>query len=179
MVGKIDGYYLNIERTMENLTFPMDFKNYAVSAKFPKFSNKDKPLIIQYATKRFTLPDEDCGGLYIKPEFILNLDVKKPADWDEEWDGEWEPPGMVNPEFKDEWQPREIPNPAYKGEWIHPEIPNPDYVPDPNLYLYEDIGAIGIELWQVNSSTIYDNIIITDSIEEAKLKEERLEKEEL
>lgn len=42
-------------------------------------------------------------------------------------------------------------------------------MPDPNLYLYDDIGAIGIELWQVNSNTIYDNIIITDSIEEAKV----------
>ncbi|MCP9263577.1 Calreticulin [Dirofilaria immitis] len=274
------GQFYNDPEEDLGLTTTEDFKNYAISAKFPKFSNKDKPLIIQYAIKRFTLPDEDCGGLYIKdilwdiydsknnrnnysgeirllkwwktislcvcleikddelshvytlilypnnsieiladyeqriagdledhydflkprmildpnvekpddwvdnefipdpndkkpddwdqPEFILNLDVKKPDDWDEEWDGEWEPPGMINPEYKGKWEPREIKNPAYKGEWIYPEINNPDYVPDPNLYLYDDIGAIGIELWQVNSSTVYDNIIITDSIEEAK-----------
>lgn len=41
-------------------------KSYAISAKFPKFSNKDKMLIVQYAIKRFTLPDGDCGGLYVK-----------------------------------------------------------------------------------------------------------------
>uniref|UniRef100_A0A915PUF6 Calreticulin n=1 Tax=Setaria digitata TaxID=48799 RepID=A0A915PUF6_9BILA len=277
------------------LTTTEDFKHYAISAKFPKFSNKDKPLIIQYATKRFTLPEEDCGGLYIKimkseidqkdfngdtpyhvmfgpdicgvyvrkihaifrynnsyyscnsflpifddelyhvytlilypnnsieiladneqrisgeledhydflkprkifdpsvekpadwvddefipdpddkkpddwdqPEFILDLDVKRPDDWDDEWDGEWEPPGKVNPDYKGEWSPREIKNPAYKGEWIHPKIDNPDYVPDPNLYLFDDIGTIGIDLWQTNSGTTFDNIIITDSIEEAQ-----------
>ncbi|CAG9539482.1 unnamed protein product [Cercopithifilaria johnstoni] len=289
------GQFYNDPEEDLGLTTTEDIKNYAISAKFPKFSNKNKTLIIQYAVKRFTLPDEDCGGLYIKlmksdldqkqfndetpyeimfgpdicgkyskkthaifryknsyyhcnsflrvicdelshiytlilypnntikiladyeelitgdledhydflkprkimdpdvdkpadwvdeefipdpndkkpddwdqPEFILNLDVEKPNDWDEEWDGEWEPPGMVNPDYKDEWVPKEIPNPEYKGEWIHPEIDNPNYIPDPNLYLYDDIGAIGIEIWQMNSSTIYDNIIITDSIEEAK-----------
>lgn len=58
-------------------------------------------------------------------------------------------------------------------------IDNPDYIPDPNLYLYDDIGAIGIEIWQVNSSTIYDNIIITDSIEEAMVmfKKNEIEKD--
>ncbi|VDM13101.1 unnamed protein product [Wuchereria bancrofti] len=289
------GQFYNDPEEDLGLTTTEDIKNYAISAKFPKFSNKDKLLIIQYATKRFTLPYDDCGGLYIKlmksnldqkqfngetpyeimfgpdvcgkytrkihaifryknsyyycnsflpiiddelshvytlilypnnsiqifadyeekiagdledhydflkprrimdpsvdkpidwvdeefipdpddkkpddwdqPEFLLNLDVKKPDDWDEEWDGEWEPPGMINPNYKGEWVPREIANPAYKGEWIHPRIDNPNYISDPNLYLYDDIGAVGIEIWQVNSSTIYDNIIITDSLEEAE-----------
>ncbi|KAK6102694.1 Calreticulin family protein [Brugia pahangi] len=289
------GQFYNDPEEDLGLTTTEDVKNYAISAKFPKFSNKDKLLIVQYATKRFTLPDDDCGGLYIKlmksnldqkqfngetpyeimfgpdicgkytrkihaifryknsyyycnsflpifddelshvytlilypnnsiqifadyeeriggdledhydflkprrimdpnvnkpidwvdeefipdpddkkpddwdqPEFLLNLDVKKPDDWNEEWDGEWEPPGMINPNYKGEWVPKEIANPAYKGEWIHPRIDNPDYVSDPNLYLHDDIGAVGIEIWQVNSSTVYDNIVITDSIEEAK-----------
>ena len=35
------------------------------------------------------------------------------------------------------------------------------------MYLYKDIGAIGFDLWQVNSGTIFDNILITDSVEEA------------
>jgi calreticulin len=42
-----------------------------------------------------------------------------------------------------------IDNPAYKGEWVHPEIDNPDYAPDAELYKYDDIGAIGFDLWQV------------------------------
>merc|ERR1712087_982970 len=55
-----------------------------------------------------------------------------------------------------------------KGAWIHPKIANPEYAPDPLLYRYEDIGAIGFDLWQVKSGTIFDNILITDSVEEAE-----------
>ena len=51
--------------------------------------------------------------------------------------------------FQGEWKPKMIDNPAYKGEWIHPEIDNPDYAPDAELYKYDDIGAIGFDLWQV------------------------------
>merc|ERR1712087_66674 len=47
-------------------------------------------------------------------------------------------------------------------------IANPEYAPDPLLYRYEDIGAIGFDLWQVKSGTIFDNILITDSVEEAE-----------
>lgn len=82
-------------------------------------------------------------------------------------DGEWEPPMIDNPEFKGEWKPKDIPNPAYKGKWIHPEIDNPEYKHDDKLYLYENIGAVGFDLWQVKSGTIFDNIIITDSAAEA------------
>merc|ERR1712013_757735 len=53
----------------------------------------------------------------------------KPEDWDDEMDGEWEPPMIDNPEYKGEWKPRQIDNPDYKGAWVHPEIDNPDYNP--------------------------------------------------
>ena len=33
--------------------------------------------------------------------------------------------------------------------WVHPEVPNPEYEADDNLYLYEDFGSIGIDIWQV------------------------------
>ncbi|VDN20431.1 unnamed protein product [Gongylonema pulchrum] len=103
-----------------------------------------------------------------KPEHIPDPDAKKPEDWDDEMDGEWEPPMVDNPEYKGEWKPKQKKNPAYKGKWIHPEIDNPAYVPDDNLYVYDDIGSIGFDLWQVKSGTIFDNIIVTDSTEEAK-----------
>ncbi|KAK5980464.1 Calreticulin [Trichostrongylus colubriformis] len=103
-----------------------------------------------------------------KPEHIPDPDAKKPDDWDEEMDGEWEPPMIDNPEYKGEWKAKQIKNPNYKGKWIHPEIDNPEYTPDDELYLYKDWGAIGFDLWQVKSGTIFDNIIITDSIDEAK-----------
>ena len=45
---------------------------------------------------------------------------------------------------------------------MHPEIDNPDYAPDDQLYRYSDIGAIGFDLWQVKSGTIFDNVLITD-----------------
>jgi len=98
-----------------------------------------------------------------KPEHIPDPDAKKPDDWDDEMDGEWEPPMIDNPDYKGEWKPKQIDNPAYKGKWEHPEIDNPDYVADDQLYKYSDFGAIGLDLWQVKSGSIFDNIIITDS----------------
>merc|ERR1712071_255707 len=64
--------------------------------------------------------------------------------------------------------PKQIDNPAYKGEWIHPEIDNPEYSADDALYKYEDIGAVGFEIWQVKSGTIFDNILVTDDVAEAE-----------
>ena len=60
-----------------------------------------------------------------------------------------------NPDYKGEWKPRQIDNPAYKGKWVHPEIDNPDYdaAEEANLGVYEDFGAIGLDLWQVRFYT--------------------------
>jgi len=87
-------------------------------------------------------------------------------------DGEWEAPKIPNPEFKGEWRAKQIENPKYQGEWVHPQIDNPEFVPNPNLYAYDSFGGVGIEIWQVKSGTIFDNILITDSIEEAKADRE-------
>lgn len=35
-----------------------------------------------------------------KPENIPDPDAKKPEDWDEDMDGEWEPAMIPNPEYK-------------------------------------------------------------------------------
>jgi len=102
------------------------------------------------------------------PKTIPDPEAEKPEDWDDDADGAWEPPSIPNPEFKGEWKPKRIPNPAYKGPWVHPEIENPDYTPDPNLYRFKDLGSIGIDVWQVKAGTIFDNIIVTDSLKEAE-----------
>jgi len=106
------------------------------------------------------------------PEQIPDPDAEKPEDWDDEDDGEWEPPMIDNPEYKGEWKPTMIDNPDYKGEWVHPEIDNPEYKEDPLLYARcgtdSKCGSVGFELWQVKAGTIFDNIIITDSIQEAE-----------
>jgi len=105
-----------------------------------------------------------------QPETIADPEAKKPEDWDDEMDGEWEPPMIDNPAYKGEWKPKQIDNPAYKGAWIHPEIPNPEYAPDTEIYKYEGTCAIGLDLWQVKSGTIFDNFLVTDDPAIAKEK---------
>ncbi|KAG7229073.1 hypothetical protein INR49_013192 [Caranx melampygus] len=103
-----------------------------------------------------------------KPENIPDPDAKKPEDWDEDMDGEWEPPMIPNPEYKGEWKPKQIDNPNYKGPWVHPEIDNPEYNADSNIYKFDNIGVLGLDLWQVKSGTIFDNFLITDDVKEAE-----------
>merc|ERR1712019_122009 len=103
----------------------------------------------------------------LAPKEINDPEAEKPEDWDEEMDGEWEAPMINNPEFKGEWKAKKIPNPDYKGPWVHPMIPNPEYKEDPNLYSYDSWGAIGLDLWQVKSGTIFDNFLINDDIDAA------------
>jgi calreticulin len=110
------------------------------------------------------------------PKELKDPDAKKPADWDDELDGEWEAPMIPNPDYKGEWRPKMIDNPAYKGEWIHPMVPNPDFKEDNTLYLYEDNGAVGIEVWQVKSGSIFDNILITDDVAAAERAAENIRK---
>lgn len=76
---------------------------------------------------------------------------------------------MPNPDYKGTWKPAMIDNPDYKGEWVHPMVPNPDYTPDVNLHARcEECTHIGFELWQVTAGSSFDNIIVTDSLEEAQ-----------
>ncbi|KAJ9523573.1 hypothetical protein QJQ45_007254 [Haematococcus lacustris] len=102
------------------------------------------------------------------PATIADPDAKKPEDWDDEEDGTWEAPTLPNPEFKGEWKPKMIDNPAYKGIWVAPDIPNPDFVADDSLYAFKDLKYLGFELWQVKSGSIFDNIFVGDSLEEAE-----------
>jgi len=120
--------------------------------------------------ERATIPDPDDTKPedWDKAEHIPDPDAQKPEDWDDEMDGEWEPPQIDNPEFKGEWKPKQIDNPSYKGLWKHPEIDNPEYTPDPNLYLREEVCAVGLDLWQVKSGSIFSNILFTDDSEYAK-----------
>ncbi|KAB0795262.1 hypothetical protein PPYR_12101 [Photinus pyralis] len=103
-----------------------------------------------------------------QPADIVDMKATKPDDWDDEMDGEWERPIIANPDYKGEWSPKQIDNPDYKGEWVHPEIDNPEYAPNPNLYKRGEICAVGLDLWQVKSGTIFDDILITDDLEYAK-----------
>jgi len=103
-----------------------------------------------------------------EPEYIVDPEAEKPEDWDDEDDGEWEAPTIENPEYKGEWEAAMIDNPDYLGPWVHPMIANPDYADDDTIGMYPDFGVVGIDIWQVKSGTIFDSIIITDSLEEAE-----------
>jgi len=112
--------------------------------------------------------DKKPAGWEDTPKQIPDPEAEKPEDWDDEADGEWEAPLISNPEYKGDWKAKKIPNPAYKGAWVHPEIPNPDYKENNELYAYSDIGSIGVDVWQVKSGTIFDNIFVSDSVSEAE-----------
>jgi len=46
-------------------------------------------------------------------------------------------------------------------------IANPEYAEDDSIYAFEH-EWVGFELWQVKSGTLFDHILITDSVEEAE-----------
>jgi calreticulin len=102
------------------------------------------------------------------PATIADPEAKKPEDWDDELDGAWEAPAIANPEYKGEWKPKMISNPDYKGPWEHPLVDNPEYHEDKTIGVYDNIGAVGVEIWQVKSGTIFDNILVTDNVEVAQ-----------
>merc|ERR1711981_320878 len=62
-----------------------------------------------------------------------------------------------------------IDNKDYKGPWSAKQIDNPDYKGEDKLHARcKDCEYVGFELWQVKAGTIFDDIIVTDSLEEAE-----------
>merc|ERR1711990_466601 len=107
------------------------------------------------------------------PAKIADPKAKKPDDWDDESDGAWEAPQIDNPEFKGPWKAKRIKNPAYKGVWEAKMIDNPKFAADDKLYSYPKFSTVGIDVWQVKSGTIFDNILLTDDVEYAKAHGEK------
>jgi len=89
------------------------------------------------ATRRATRRTLGCpvANMVVKNAkngFVGHAEAEQPEDWDEEEDGEWEPPRITNPKCEDgpgcgEWERPTIPNPNYKGTWYPPMIDNPEY----------------------------------------------------
>merc|ERR1712066_187366 len=105
-------------------------------------------------------------GDWVTEKRIVDAEAKKPDDWDDEEDGEWEPPMKDNPAFKGEWTVKRISNPAYKGIWEAKKIDNPEYEDDNAVYKYTDFGFIGFDLWQVKGA----RSLTTSSFVMTKLK---------
>jgi len=98
---------------------------------------------------------------------VADPEAKQPEDWDESEDGQWEAPQIPNPKHKGSWHAKRIPNPAYKGPWKARQVANPEYDQDEKLYVTrKPITHVGIDIWQVKSGTIFDNIIIGDNLDD-------------
>eukprot|EP00246_Nothoceros_aenigmaticus_P015750 TRINITY_DN6782_c0_g1_i2.p1 TRINITY_DN6782_c0_g1~~TRINITY_DN6782_c0_g1_i2.p1 ORF type:complete len:477 (+),score=124.85 TRINITY_DN6782_c0_g1_i2:126-1556(+) len=123
------------------------------------------------------------GWLDDEPDEVDDPEAAQPEEWDEEEDGVWEPskvlnpkcaeapgcgvwkrPTKKNPDYKGKWKAPLIENPAYKGKWKPQEIPNPDHfeLEKPEL---EPISAIAVEIWTMQDSILFDNVLITDDEE--------------
>jgi len=102
-----------------------------------------------------------------EPETVADAEATQPEDWDEDEDGKWEAPQVPNPKYKGQWKPKQIKNPEYKGQWKPKQIDNPEYIPDAELYhSREALGHVAIDVWQVESGSVFDNIIVADNLEE-------------
>jgi len=159
-IVKIDG----VEKQTGNLVDDWDF----LKPKTIKDPSVSKPADWVDEAQIDDPEDKKPEGYDDIPKTIADPEAEKPSDWDDEADGTWEAPQIDNPAFKGEWRAKKIANPDYKGVWVHPEIANPEYVEDTEIYAYASNAFIGIDVWQVKSGTIFDNIIITDSAEEAE-----------
>lgn len=156
-------------------------------AKKPEDWDEDAPFEI--VDEEATKPED-----WLEDEAITipDPDAEKPEDWDDEEDGDWIPPTVPNPkcsdasgcglwtkpmkrnpDYKGKWTAPYIENPAYKGTWAPRKIKNPDYYEDKTPANLEPMGAIGFEIWTMQSDILFDNIYIGHSIEDAaKLADE-------
>merc|ERR1711937_85800 len=122
--------------------------------------------------------DKKPDGYDDIPAKISDPKAKKPDDWDDESDGEWEAPQIDNPDYKGAWKAKRIANPAYKGVWAPKKIANPKYVDDNTIGQYDSFAFVGIDVWQVKSGTIFDNILITDDVATAKAAADKIKVEQ-
>ena len=111
---------------------------------------------------------EDVEEMTTVPPWSLDPSATKPDDWVDE--ATVEDPEDKKPEDWDEnenWSPVWFPIRLTRVNGL-PLIPNPAYKPDPTLAVYKDLAHLGFDLWQVNSGTIFDNILVTDDFSEAQ-----------
>lgn len=72
-----------------------------------------------------------------------------------------------NPAYKGKWTAPYIDNPLYKGVWAARMIKNPAFFEDKTPANFEPMGAIGFEIWTMQSDILFDNIYIGHSEEDA------------
>uniref|UniRef100_A0A6I8N317 Calreticulin n=1 Tax=Ornithorhynchus anatinus TaxID=9258 RepID=A0A6I8N317_ORNAN len=141
-------------QTTENSKF------YAISSRFKPFSNRGKSLIIQYTVKHEQ--KIDCGGGYVK---IF------PSDVDPENLSENSYYYIMFGEFKNDLKPENTDDQSYNEDWPQSEMKNEEHVTDFNNAIYENIGVIGLELWQGREREM-DRIQTKAELEKARQEED-------
>ncbi|KAJ6781749.1 hypothetical protein PWT90_08209 [Aphanocladium album] len=139
----------------------------------------------------FEIVDEDAtkpeDWLEAEPLSVADPEAQKPEDWDDEEDGDWvaptvpnpkcadvsgcgpwEKPTKKNPDYKGKWTAPYIDNAAYKGPWAPRKIKNPAFFEDKTPANFEPMGAIGFEIWTMQSDILFDNIYIGHSVADAE-----------
>lgn len=117
-------------------------------------------------TKMMDDPNAKKPANWVDEKRIRDPEAQAPDEWDEEEDGEWEAPYIENPNWHGAWFADRIVNPNWKGDWKPRQLDNPEYTE--GVHAYDGIGAVGFELWAVNRGSVFDNILVTDSFDEAK-----------
>ncbi|XP_054982659.1 calreticulin-3 isoform X2 [Sorex araneus] len=95
---------------------------------------------------------------------FLDAGASAPSDWNSKLDGDLQAPLLQKPPYQDSLKAEGINNDV----WLHHKLKNTNYLTEYDLSEFENIGAIGLELWQVRSGTIFDNFLITDDEEYAE-----------
>jgi len=144
----------------------------------------DEEAPFEIVDEEATIPED---WLESEPLTVPDPEAQKPEDWDDEEDGDWVAPTVPNPKCDDvsgcgKWEKPTIKNPAYKGKWTAPYIDNPEYkgvwaprkIKNPDFFEdktpsnLEPMGAIGFEIWTMQSDILFDNIYIGHSVADAQ-----------
>lgn len=115
---------------------------------------------------------------------FLDAGASKPSDWNSELDGDWQAPMLQKPPYQVCGLPpvpsSAAPSPPAslgtsmyglllqdglkpegieKDVWLHQKMKNTNYLTEYDLSEFENIGAIGLELWQVTGFLICFSLI--------------------
>ncbi|CAE7222502.1 crt, partial [Symbiodinium necroappetens] len=124
-------------------------------------------------TRRIVDPDVQKPESWVDEQRVPDSTAWKPLEWDDEEDGLFEPPFIDNPLYQGPWFPAMVDNPSFRGQWRPRQRGNPEY--EEEVYSYTDLGAVGFDLWTVHEGSVFDNILLCDSLDFAKSEATRLQ----
>merc|ERR1712141_812956 len=168
---------------MGNIMFGPDICGYSTKKVHVIFNYKGKNLLVKKEPTAETDQLSHVYTLLVKPdntyEVFVDGESKQKGSLEEDWDF-LEPRKIKDPEQSkpDDWvddakmdDPEDVKPEGWDDiakQIDDPEVDNPDFVEDDELYMYESFGVVGIDIWQVKAGSIFDNIFLGDSLEEAQ-----------